>query len=243
MSKFKLLSVSVVVLLLAGSTVVLATPNTIQAPPWPIDQWSTTTQWWEFGPDNNGAGDPSHAPGSGVKPDGPGPLIEGQPGDPYLDPGYLPSTELWIEFFSPWIEEDPSGRTGIWPLSGIIDVVVDNHNPPNEKKIVWVQIIWAERIPGEHPDVPIVTPVNQAGHLTTTPELVGGVHEDLGDGWYESTYTWEIYPNPVDEWFTIGGDIRVDALIIDTWCVPEPATLGLLLIGGLVLLRRRHAEL
>ena len=107
------------------------------------------------------------------------------------------------------------------------------------------EVDWAERIPGEHPDVPIITPVTQVGYLTTAPELVGGGHIKLDpgipeSGWYESTYTWEIYPNPFDEWFTIAGDILVDEIVIDTWCIPEPATLALLLIGGLALLRRRR---
>ena len=55
------------------------------------------------------------------------------------------------------------------------------------------------------------------------------------------SYTWEIYPNPIDEMFTIGGNIDVDGIIVDTWCIPEPATLGLLLLGGLAMLRRRRS--
>ena len=234
MFKFKLLAISVVVLLFAGSSVVLA--DDIQPPPWPRGTWSTTFQYWEFFNDDPG-GDPA-IPGSGVKPDGPGELILGGPvGEPY-EPGYLPSTELWVTPFLGWIEEDPSGRIGIWPLSGIIDVVVDNHEPQNEKKIVWLQVTWAEREVGGHPDVPIISPVAQAGYLTTAPELVGGAHVDLQDGFFESTYTWEIYPNPVDERFTIEGDILVDEIVIDTWCIPEPATLGLVVLGGLTVFRR-----
>jgi hypothetical protein len=63
----------------------------------------------------------------------------------------------------------------------------------------------------------------------------------LADGWTETTYTWRIEPNPPDEFFTIGGTINVDELVIDTWCIPEPAALSLLALGSMVLLRRRRA--
>ena len=103
-----------------------ALPGDVQ-PPWWRGQWSTTTQYWEFWtPD----------PGPGLLPDGPGPLVEGDPGQPY-NPGYLPSTMLWVQPFGDWIQFDPaSGREGIWPLSGIIEIIVDNHEPINPKKIV-----------------------------------------------------------------------------------------------------------
>jgi len=61
----------------------------------------------------------------------------------------------------------------------------------------------------------------------------------LGDGWFESTYTWRIPGNPLDESFTIGGTIDVDEIVIDTWCVPEAATFVLLGLGGSLVVRRR----
>ena len=69
--------------------------------------------------------------------------------------------------------------------------------------------------------------------LTVVPAV------DLGYGWYETTFKWEIRPNPPDEFFVIGGNILVDELVIDTWCIPEPTTLSLL-GGGLVLLVTWH---
>ena len=40
--------------------------------------------------------------------------------------------------------------------------------------------------------------------------------------------------------FTIGGDVFVDQLVVDTICIPEPATMSLLALGGLALLRRKR---
>jgi hypothetical protein len=47
-----------------------------------------------------------------------------------------------------------------------------------------------------------------------------------------------IYRPRVLEVFLIEGDIEVDEIVIDTWCILEPATLALLLLGGFALLRR-----
>ncbi len=42
-----------------------------------------------------------------------------------------------------------------------------------------------------------------------------------------------------DGWINLSGGIDVDELVIDTWCVPEPSALALLIIGGLLAVRRR----
>ena len=70
-----------------------------------------------------------------------------------------------------------------------------------------------------------------------TPVAVGPV--PLQNGWFETTYKWEIHPNPPDEFFVLSGNINVDQLIIDTWCIPEPSA-GLLTVlgGGLLLVLR-----
>ena len=58
--------------------------------------------------------------------------------------------------------------------------------------------------------------------------------------WVQSTYHITIWPNPAEEWIAIKGNIVVDSLEIETECIPEPATMGLLGLGSLALLRYRR---
>lgn len=202
-------------------------------PPW-RGEWSTTSQYWEFSyPDK---GDPN-----GLIPDG---SPEG--GQPYLE-----STRLWIvpEAGMDWLQEDQPLEYepeqwvgfGVWPLSGYVDVLVDNHDPnPENVKLMWVQITWRPNDPAEGPvfeqfdPCPAVDPVvvNEILFDPTNP-----------NGWRHTTYYWWLPYNPPDEWFRIGGDIHIDELVVDTWCtpIPEPTVLVLTGVGLLALLRRKRA--
>ena len=63
----------------------------------------------------------------------------------------------------------------------------------------------------------------------------------LDDVWTHTRYTWEYRPNPQFEEFHVLGDINVDQVIVETWCtVPEPASMGLLGLGALALIRLRR---
>ena len=64
-------------------------------------------------------------------------------------------------------------------------------------------------------------------------------------GWHENL-DGEILPNPAYEEITIdffvpvGEEAYIDSFEVATICFPEPATLALLLLGGLPLLRKRR---
>jgi hypothetical protein len=99
---------------------------------------------------------------------------------------------------------------------------------------MWVQITWR---PQDQGMVPVIENLVPAPHQDYPVSIVE--EELLADGWFETTFTWRISPNPVDEMFRISGSIDVDELVIDTWCIPEPATLMLLAFGGLLLRKRK----
>jgi len=162
------------------------------------------------------------------------------------EPGWgnpLPSTMIKLIEPDPahpfWIPEDDaswfgSGRVGIWPLSGWMDVMVDNFPDPNDWKVMWIQLTWHESISGARPQIEGIMP---AFH---SKEIVFETVPPLCSDWIVTVWEVWIMDNPPDELFHISGDVLVDELVVDTWCMPEPATLGLLSLGGLAMAARRR---
>lgn len=183
----------------------------------------TTSQVWEF----NEPIEPGE-PGYWILPDGPAP--NGPPPLENTELHWIPGDEPWDH----WLPED-MGRFGVVPLSGFLDVVVDNYDThPENYKLIWLQLTWRPQDVGEEPIFTNLDPV---------PDMLPALMDEvpLGSGWMASTYSWGFYYNPPSEMFTIGGTINVDELVIDTWCMPEPATIALLGLGALGLIRRKRS--
>ncbi len=149
--------------------------------------------------------------------------------NPYGDPILVVDSCFWIDVID--------GHTGVFPLSGQIDVYLPNSQVtgPDTYKNITLTLIWkASTIDTILPEDPLVA-VTPYVDLTSSRADI-----NLGDGWMQTSFDITIWPNPIEEWFAIKGDIMVDELSINTECIPEPTTIALLGLGALTLLRKRR---
>jgi hypothetical protein len=128
------------------------------------------------------------------------------------------------------------GATGVWGLSGHISAVIPNTSVTgaDTSKLIQIQLAWKSETVEQN--VPTVY-VNAEGLCYD----VSIANEEIINGWTYTTYFVELATNPTVENIEINGKIYVDSLIIDTYCIPEPATLGMMSAGAAVLylLRRK----
>jgi len=151
--------------------------------------------------------------------------------NPYGDPLLRVDSTYWSDEMGA-----PLLNHGVWAL-GQIDVYIPNRDIIDGWKDILLELVWK---PGmlDDPFLP-----NQPNILVTPWDQMEAsrVDTDLGDGWVKSVYEITIWPNPAEEWIAIKGNILVDGLVITTTCIPEPATIALLGLGALALLRKRKA--
>ena len=216
MIRFVTLAVCVSLFCLAGA----ARAEDINPPSWRGDEGSTYQQW-EFLAD-----DTTPPPDYLDNPYGQ-PALTVYPTHPYWD--------IW------------GGMDGVWQLSGLIDVEIPNNPVENDYKLLQIQLTWAASFP--FPIEPFVVleaedisgqPLSSIDLLSETDVILGPTGETgAGEFWHHKTYLYSIIPNPAIEAVYISGSIMVDELVIDTICIPEPATLGVLLAGAVLVLTRK----
>ena len=125
---------------------------------------------------------------------------------------------------------------GVWELNDGISVTVPNNQELNDIKNVWLQLTYM----GIAPDIT----VDPLGGNTVNLIPVGDP-EPLFGGWYQAAYKAQILPNPYSEIFHISpgadptgapatGPLYIDGMIIETECIPEPASLLVMSLGALI---------
>jgi hypothetical protein len=119
-----------------------------------------------------------------------------------------------------------------------VSIWIPNNPDPNMvKKIFWQ--MTSDKSPTPQANPPTTIPAG-----TSTPTTIPSYQHD-GSTWYTYNGLNEIRPNPAGEWLTFGlvDSTNIEEIVIKTVCMPEPATMALLGLGGAVTLlsRRRRA--
>lgn len=197
---------------------VVAAAHDVFVPDWRGLDGTTYEQWW-FGSDVNPA------------------VPE------FIDNDYGSAIALIIvgEYGSGWLDNPGLGtQTGMWDIGGSDgQIVLDIDNQPLalDYKQIWLQVTYYQSIGG----APIVD-VPGAQLVSSQTVLI---EEDMmpGMGWYLDQSIWRIEPNPSYEQIILtgnpGGSV-IDQIVVDTYCIPEPASMALLIVGGFIAFKKQR---
>jgi len=175
--------------------------------------------------------------------------------NPPLSPTSIVAQASWNS--SCWVYQTYMGRQGVIEVNpgggiapvGFALVNYDNDNPLKRIRIQITQLgsgvldfyIGAIPAPPGEP-WPIPDPMG----LTKVDAVVVDAYQH-DDEWVTRAYDLQITPNPAFEYIGLDwgyawqGAAWIDQVVIDTQCIPEPATMCLLLAAGLPLLKRKRS--
>lgn len=189
-------------------------------PPWVRGDPLTTATEWEFLSDAN-----SHtlADGNTV------PLVQGGYGPPTVSISGAPGNE------PTWSIGDGDGQ---WTASanGPMNMYFEIGNWLDLEPVKYLRIQVTYN--GSAPSVSSISALHQSEFVTVTP---------TGTTSFSTTqilFEYEMNPNPFFEVFTLEtpAGASIDQVVIDTISTPEPATMSLLALGALTVMRRRRGR-
>ena len=135
-------------------------------------------------------------------------------------------------------------HVGVWNIqgdsaSGMI-VHISNFSQPKETKKIWVQLVYDSGIQDLPPWL-FVLP--NGDEDPAPPTMVLEEFHQVDDIYAKATFSLEIHPNPPHELIRIRPrywNVYIDQIIVETQCIPEPMTMVLLGMGGLLVLMKRR---
>lgn len=126
------------------------------------------------------------------------------------------------------------GNYGVW-YARTLDIAMEI---PNQEVLQGYKEIWSEVIfQGYLDEAGVSTDPQSAAVILLGQEIIS-----LADGWKKLKIGWRVEPNPYSETVSMsftGSGGYVDSVLVETNCVPEPATVFILGVGSLALLRKR----
>ena len=132
---------------------------------------------------------------------------------------------------------------GAVPLAGTVVFHIDNWDDPQLVKHIWDE---AEFMEGGDADIWEAAPILPPGHVVVDTWLSDSNQISTDPELWQDNWYCKIEPNPPWEEKVIAFDVPagdfafVDRFHIATECVPEPVTLSLFALGGLLVTRRRR---
>ena len=163
-------------------------------------------------------------------------------------PLFEPVEGEW-EWRNDWEGPEELGGFGIdgWhcisAAGGRVAVTIANRPEPNEIKKIFIQLTSSKgpsgvTVAGNGPDGPYAPGIFPTGK----PHIQWPGPAPFGGSWYTYNYGLTLQPNPESE--TIFIDVVectvIDQIVVDTICTPEPGSVVLIGLGGLVTLIRRR---
>jgi len=159
----------------------------------------------------------------------------------------LPTADITVTTFgSGWLDTllGLGTQSGVWDVGPAGSIVVDlpaQVTAPGTYTEVWIQVVYFEDL-GFFP-APNIT--MSSGQLQADQSQTQIVESTIPSGdWVLQKSVWYLDASAPIEQITISADLNfssiIDKVIVDTIVVPEPATMGLLLLGSVILLRKKR---